>query len=232
MASRSEVDRFRKATAALSGAAQQDFLAFFGALDLSRPERARDALLEFLPALALAYGEAAAAVAAEWFDELRAAAGIPTFRPTVAPPFEPAAVAATTSWAVGGLFDQALDTQGLLSVAIDRWVKQPSRDTVVFNAGKSNARWARVPSGATTCAFCLMLASRGFVYRSEETADGHKYHGKCDCVAVPDWSDSPQLEGYDPDRLYRVYETAAGQVGNRFDTGAILSALREQQGIN
>ncbi|WP_279020462.1 hypothetical protein [Mobiluncus mulieris] len=41
--------------------------------------------------------------------------------------------------------------------------------------------------GATTCDFCLMLASRGPVYGSSETAggEGNKYHDHCDCIPVP-----------------------------------------------
>lgn len=41
--------------------------------------------------------------------------------------------------------------------------------------------------GATTCDFCLMLASRGPVYGSSETAggEGNKYHDHCYCIPVP-----------------------------------------------
>lgn len=72
--------------------------------------------------------------------------------------------------------------------------------------------WARVPSGAETCGFCYILASRGFVYESEKTAssrlrDGHAYHDHCDCVAVPA-SASDTVEGYDPDLYYGKYAEA------------------------
>lgn len=51
-----------------------------------------------------------------------------------------------------------------------------------------------------TCAFCEMLASRGFVYFNAKTAGsdfGH-YHDDCDCVIVPSWSKDPSVQGYDP----------------------------------
>lgn len=43
--------------------------------------------------------------------------------------------------------------------------------------------WARVTSN-DPCAFCAMLASRGAVYISEDTAD-FKAHGHCSCGAEP-----------------------------------------------
>lgn len=44
-------------------------------------------------------------------------------------------------------------------------------------------RYARVPQGMETCDFCLMLASRGFVYLTEESAEGwnHTHRG---CVVA------------------------------------------------
>lgn len=52
----------------------------------------------------------------------------------------------------------------------------------------SKPRWARVPRGARTCAFCTMLASRGFTYLSEDSAGLEmQYHRDCDCQIVPSW---------------------------------------------
>ena len=65
----------------------------------------------------------------------------------------------------------------------------------------SKPRYARVPSGAKTCAFCAMLASRGFVYASEDKAGAlGQYHKDCDCEIIPSWDrKNPKIEGYDPD---------------------------------
>lgn len=55
----------------------------------------------------------------------------------------------------------------------------------MFRNGANDTRhpkFARVPTGAETCDFCLMLASRGFVYSSEMSAGGVKldhYHAGC-----------------------------------------------------
>lgn len=50
----------------------------------------------------------------------------------------------------------------------------------------TSPRWALVPRGAMTCAFCLMLASCGFAYQSDETAGRQmQYHRDCDII--PSW---------------------------------------------
>lgn len=71
---------------------------------------------------------------------------------------------------------------------------------------QSGVRFARVPSGGETCPFCMMLASRGAVYYSEQTAgaDGH-YHPNCRCRIVPSWG-TAEIEGYDPDLYYDMWK--------------------------
>lgn len=50
--------------------------------------------------------------------------------------------------------------------------------------------WARVLVGEVNCPFCAMLASRGAVYKSEQTA-GFEAHNLCDCVATLVMKDKP-----------------------------------------
>lgn len=54
-----------------------------------------------------------------------------------------------------------------------------------LNLGLSDSRfnrYRRVARGAT-CSFCLMLATRGAVYLTAETAgQGRRYHAHCDCT--------------------------------------------------
>ena len=80
-----------------------------------------------------------------------------------------------------------------------------------------NPRFARVPTGEKTCDFCLMLASRGPVYLSEESAGAFtQFHAHCDCKVVPFFDSSfnglsrrkskTTIEGYDPDEYYRQYQ--------------------------
>ncbi|PZG20607.1 VG15 protein [Nonomuraea aridisoli] len=71
--------------------------------------------------------------------------------------------------------------------------------------------YARVATGTSTCAFCLMLVSRGPVYKSASAAllrdgTGEPYHDRCDCIAVPvfareEWPGRAEYEA--AERLWR-----------------------------
>ncbi len=84
-----------------------------------------------------------------------------------------------------------------------------SRSAAAKAGNVRGVRFARVPQGGDTCTFCAMLASRGFVYWSRETAgEFDHYHRNCRCLVVPD-DGSGEVEGYDPDewlRRWRDYE--------------------------
>lgn len=74
--------------------------------------------------------------------------------------------------------------------------------------GKQDARkprYARVPSGRETCAWCLAIAGLGFQFKSVESAS-HSHAG-CDCVIVPSWG-SFGVTGYDPTRYADQYNAA------------------------
>lgn len=71
--------------------------------------------------------------------------------------------------------------------------------------------WARADPKPPTCAFCLMLISRGPVYSSRSTAGGaNRWHIGCSCQPVPvvrgEWAGRNQYE--DAERLWRQ---AAGE---------------------
>ncbi|MFE9955843.1 hypothetical protein [Micromonospora sp. NPDC005299] len=190
----------------------------------------------FTADLVATYGDAAALAAADWYDELRLAADVPgRFRARMADPPPEGQAAAVARWAVGPLFGGQPDPQQALanlSGGVQRLVLQPGRQTIAdsVDLDPADARWARVPSGATTCAFCRLLASRGAVYHSEEDAGGlaNSYHSKCDCVPTPVWPGQP--EPYDVDALLEEYSAARGKAGG--DPKAILAQMREDLGIN
>ena len=82
----------------------------------------------------------------------------------------------------------------------------------------SKPRWARVPRGARTCAFCTMLASRGFTYLSEDSAGLEmQYHRDCDCQIVPSWG-RQTLAGYNPERLTAMWQEASKGGGDYRET--------------
>lgn len=65
------------------------------------------------------------------------------------------------------------------------------------NCGKQDKRnptFARVPTGAETCAWCITTAGLGFHYMSKETAS--HTHAGCDCRIVPSF-DGSGVDGYD-----------------------------------
>lgn len=68
--------------------------------------------------------------------------------------------------------------------------------------------YARVPTGAETCTYCMMLASRGFAYHSEESA-GHADHRGCNCLIVAGLKGQTMVEGVDPDEQYRTWKELA-----------------------
>lgn len=89
---------------------------------------------------------------------------------------------------------------------IDYEMKRSAGESIFANGRRDPRRpkYARVPTGDETCDFCLMLASRGFVYSSEATGGAVKldhYHSGCDCRVVCQW-DGGGVEGYDTQAIY------------------------------
>ena len=110
---------------------------------------------------------------------------------------------------VGGDWDGFVEAEAR---TVDNNVHRAAYDTMKKSCKDNHVQWARVPSGRETCGYCFMLASRGFVYVSEDTAKAGSHVG-CDCVVVPGKHGSTEVEGYDPDALYERWkecEAAAG----------------------
>ena len=95
---------------------------------------------------------------------------------------------------------------------IDYEMKRSAGESMFANGRRDprKPKFARVPTGAETCDFCLMLASRGFVYSSEMSAGGVKldhYHSGCFCRVVCQWDDGG-VEGYDTKAIYKRWQDA------------------------
>lgn len=228
----------RTANRQIASLVERDLGAFWRSLDLSKPEAARDQALRFAPTLVAQYGDAAATVAADWYDDLRSkapgAARRPRFAAVMAAAVAAERVEASVRYAAGHLFTDAPDAmRDVLSGSVQRYALEPGRQTISLSARRDpwQPRWARVPGGRS-CAFCLMLASRGPVYASEASAGGMgDYHDHCSCTATPVWPNDELPEGYDPDALYADYQAARDEAGSG-DPGAILSAMRQQLGVS
>ena len=213
MISKSDMDAYARALGNIADAAERAAASAVSAVaasgELSVAE-AREGAKAVLEPVATAYGEAASELAAEFYA-LTAAADLPPAE--VAPEPVAEAVDATVRYQVRKLMDG--DMEGFAR-ACGEFARDSARrsaaSTMLRAAERDQAhgvRFARVPSGTETCAFCRMLASRGFVYWSRETAGAlDHFHRGCDCRVVA--SDDPEgVEGYDPDRewtLWKRYE--------------------------
>lgn len=169
----------------------------------------RAAACEVMEAVCGQVSDLAAARSAEFYDEVRALSVGERFGALVEAGRDPVA----TEGAVRALVRSVADTGSAdrfareLGDRVDYEAKRAAAECVERNAMRDplKPKWARVPSGAETCPFCIMLASRGFVYRSERSAGGAgHYHPNCDCRIVPGF-DGDAVEGYDLDGLYRSY---------------------------
>lgn len=111
----------------------------------------------------------------------------------------------------GQSVDQAM-TSGFVSSAgaASRIALEGGRDTIVDTVRTDDRAigWERITSG-DPCAFCALLASRGGVYRGEDTAD-FEAHDHCSCSAEPIYSGSlaPTGKAAEWDQLYQ--DKAAG----------------------
>lgn len=101
--------------------------------------------------------------------------------------------------------DRATDQ---LKTLVSSQVMRLANETMVKNVSRDSGRgvrFARVPQGRETCLFCIMLASRGFVYYTKETAgEFNHYHVHCDCKVMPGL-EGTSIEGYDPDRYLDLW---------------------------
>lgn len=117
-------------------------------------------------------------------------------------------------------------TEDAARKAVEDSAKMSAEDDPKTGASRPVIGWARQLTGAENCPFCVIMASRGAVYHSRQTAlysggdafsndlsDGMgRYHNGCDCVAVPVY-DLKKWEGNaTARRLYRdVYRKALKQ---------------------
>jgi hypothetical protein len=76
-----------------------------------------------------------------------------------------------------------------------------------------------------TCAFCTMLASRGAVYLSRESALSAKFHDDCDCVVLP-FSDAGDISGYEG--ALRGYNAAYYGARSAIENDELPDELRER----
>lgn len=191
MVTKAELDAYRSANRLLDEAVERDVRRLFGSLRNASYDEARDALAAFMPGLVAKYGEASAAIAAELFEQVIGE------RSRVVVVTEADRIAASVRGTLDPLFKRGdWDTaENSLVMSMTRHVRQSGRDTIASSASATQGvAYARVLGhGGKTgpCSWCVMLASRGPVYGSRETAKwahgsvGNEYHDDCTCEAIP-----------------------------------------------
>lgn len=213
--------RYLNILAKIDEAAAMDCMAFLNEIKPSRSGLSQEEhlrmVVDYCYALATKYGEAGSAAACEMYDALAQLSG------KHLPPAEPAKTATypETAAAVRGarLFSERDDvTAGV----VKRLAKQASADTMVNNAKRDGLQSAWIPHG-DTCAFCIMLASRGWEPGGRLSDNGHvaHIHNNCDCTVGVKFRSDTIYEGYDPDRYYDMYKDADG-----YSTDEKLNSMR------
>lgn len=189
MVSAGQAATLRRIQAGASNLARGELARFVGSLDLSKPEKARDALLTFAPLVARQYGTGAASVAAEWYDQVRAGERTRAqFRAQVAEAVTVERVERAVRFSVAHLFSPRPELLlPSLSAPIGRYAVEPARLTIARSTRMDPDAYGwgrRAASGA--CRFCRVLEAKGRVYR-RSTAD-FAAHNDCNCVAVPSFN--------------------------------------------
>jgi len=198
-----DADRYRAAQLGLTRLLVRDVR---GLRRLILPARLRESVPDWLAAMnavVAQYARTSAALAADFYDGQREAAGVPgPFTVPVADPPPEERTEASLRWATKDLWPRDPDDPATtdaqrqpMAARLDaaevkaeqvaqKLVADTGRGTVqeaVRRDGQATA-WAR-SAARGACAFCKLLASRGAVYK-RDTAD-FRAHDGCHCGVVP-----------------------------------------------
>jgi hypothetical protein len=165
-------------------------------------EQARGLLFELTPLVVAEYGQAAAALGLEWYEELReeSSASRP-FTPLAVTPLREDYLASAIADATASLreieadFQRELDESvaKLMAVAEEE-VARSFRATITDNtADDPDALGWRRFARPEACKFCKMLADKGAIYTAETARfaahgavmSGERKGGNCMCIAGP-----------------------------------------------
>jgi hypothetical protein len=187
MASKLLLAEQRVALDAIDRLARRDLAQLWRAIDLTDARTATSVLLAEVPTLTTMYGDMAATLSADLYNEIRAEA-----RPPGRFSARPAATASRTQvdplvrWSVTPVWAEEPNAAAAfqrLAGGVTRLSLRPAGETFIESARRDPAKpkWARTTHPGA-CAFCLMLASRGSVYTSN--APYFESHDYCRCSAV------------------------------------------------
>ncbi|WHM30186.1 hypothetical protein OH540_09145 [Streptomyces sp. BPPL-273] len=238
--------RWRAAQRGLTRLLLRDLLALRRLLDPGRLQATVPPWIDAVTEVVAGYSETSATLAADFYDGEREAAGVPgTFTVPLADPPPDEQVDASLRWATKDLWpreeaDATVAQLEPLDVRIEAAMRKADGATqkLVADVGRETVRQAvRTDPQAVSyaraaalgaCSFCKLMASRGSIYRTAESAgrDANdlfsgdasvvKFHNNCHCTIVPTFRGqrfelSPHAAEWD--RIYREY--AQGHPGDQ-----------------
>lgn len=168
-------------------------------------------IVSYAYALSTKYGEGTASLAAQMYDDIARVSKkeLPS-----------AEVAQTASLgeikrAVNAVTENVTTDKNVASV-VSKSVKQAGADTMLKNAIRDGAQFAWVPGG-DGCAYCLMIASKGWQNASKSVLSGNHaehIHPNCMCEFVIRFDKDSGVKGYDPTEYKKVFEDAEGKTSS------------------
>lgn len=235
MTSQADFDAYIQSHRGVRRLLTRDLLAWWVEVQHLSPSEVRARAREFLPILAASYGEVSASAAADFYETSReASVARGSFTAIMSESDAARRAARSVRWATDPLYGGDVEAAlGRMTLVSEEAALQQGRNTIMLNAERDPARprFARVPVGKT-CAWCLMLASRGARYRSAESAGaaGQYHGGACDCQPVASWDGGKDLPpSYDEGHLYELYDRARSEAMSG-DPREITKAMRRLDG--
>ena len=184
----------------------------------------REAAKLIMEGFVQAYDDKAAVFASQWYDYRAEQGGARLRQAVTMTVYEPESVDDVARYQARKL---AKEGDEAFARACGEFARNDAfrslNETIIANVGRDRdkgAMFARVPTGFETCAFCLMLASRGAVYHSRKTAgEWGRFHRGCDCKVAPSFEGDPDAElvqGVKPRELYERIVLMERQTGLSF----------------
>lgn len=194
-------EAYRLSQSTLAAKTVTDSFTAWAALDPTDLDGTIVGWLQLMQTIVAQHRAASAALAGDYLTAYRAVelGTVKGFTVVAGAPLDPAALATSltvtgpvrikTAMGAGRLLADAIDTaKADAAAAASRHALDGGRATAMATVAgdKRCLGWARATSG-DPCAFCAMLASRGPVYKAEDSA-GFEAHDRCNCQAEPVYS--------------------------------------------
>lgn len=198
---------------ALSADAQEKLLRVLSRIEWTPDNIAdcRDIVVEAMQAVMPGYTALAAQASADLYDAVREASVGEELGAVAESGYSPEATDGAVRAGVQKIVDgKAVEVfNDYVLQRADYEIRRAANYCVAANGARDplKPKYARVPTGAETCDFCLMLASRGFVYHSASSAAVDHTHSACDCRVMCGFP-GDEVEDYDPDALYRDWQSS------------------------